>query len=86
MSNAAKHMVQQRPGISKQDQATEDRIDERAHRSVGIWSACRSEQPPGDQQGSEIKGGAGDAMGYRHQHRQHRLVDEKGRERPLDRA
>ena len=74
MADAAKRMVDDRPGEAEQDDTPDDRAGEpfkfciRTRRGGG-------DEPPGQQQCAEVIADARDAMDDRHRHRQRRLVD-----------
>ena len=68
MPDAAEQVMDQRPGITKQDQPADDRRQEARTPRERLRIGCGGDQPPGEQQRAEVEHHAGDAMETRHQH------------------
>src|SRR5215470_3990275 len=75
VANPAKHVMDERPGVAKQQEPTNQAADKILECRVGGWPGGGGNQPPGKQDEAEIERRTGETMDDRHHHRQHRAVD-----------
>src|SRR3982751_360376 len=70
MPDAAERVMDERPRITEQHDASNEGAEEPLYVSVRARSQRGSDQPPGNEREAEIEHEAGDAVKARHQERQ----------------